>query len=476
MSAQQTTTQNESVASVLIVDDERHTREGLERALGRTYRVLTAESGERGLELLDAEPVDVVLADLRMPGMDGLTFIKRATAKEDAPLVIMLTAYGSVQTAVEAMKVGAYDYLAKPVNLDNLEMMIQRGLEARHLKKENEKLRHELDKEYGLEGIIGNSKSMNEVLEKVRQVASARTTVLLTGESGTGKELIAHAIHQLSPRIDKPFLVVHCAALNPNLLESELFGHEKGAYTGAHERREGRFEKADGGTLFLDEIGEVDLSTQIKLLRVLETRSFERVGGTNPVTVDVRLIAATNSDLKQAVNERKFREDLYYRLNVVNIRLPALRERKEDIPALMNHFLKEFAKENGKDISGISPEAIRVLQTYSWPGNVRELRNCVERMVVMARGRTLTLGDVPSDIRRGVADDMATEGEEQNGGSGEEEMTSAQHGTGRYDINAHEKELICKALDDCNGNRAQAARKLGISRRTLYRKIQSYGL
>ncbi len=455
---------------VLIIDDERHTREGLRRALSPKYEILLADHGERGLELLRTHSVDVVLTDLRMPGMDGMTFIRRATALPMPPLIIMLTAYGTLQTAVEAMKVGAYDYLMKPVDLDNLEMVIERGLESRRLRNENETLRNELDRRYGVHSIVGNSPVMVEVLETVQQVARARTTVLLTGESGVGKELIAQAIHRISPRSTKPFVAVHCASLNPNLLESELFGHEKGAFTSAHERRIGRFERADGGTLFLDEIGEIDASIQVKLLRVLETRTFERVGGNVPIEVDVRLITATNRDLKGLVDAGRFREDLYYRLNVVEIRVPPLREHKEDIPLLLDHYLRVFVEENAKPLNGFTREALKVLTAYSWPGNVRELRNTVERMVVMARGTSLTLNDVPADLRQAVADSIQAGDADANGEASDPAAAPT------LDITENERALIVRALRECNGNKSEAARKLGISRRTLHRRIHQYGL
>ncbi len=454
--------------TVLVIDDELNTREGLRRALSHKYTILLAESAERGSELLRQHRTDVVLTDLRMPGMDGMTFTRRVTAAEDAPLVIMLTAYGNVQTAVEAMKVGAYDYLTKPINLDNLEMVIERGLDSRRLRVENEALQRELDVRYGMDSIIGKSKAMTQVLETVHQVADARSTVLLTGESGTGKELIAHVLHRLGPRCDKPYVVIHCAALNPNLLESELFGHEKGAYTGAHERVIGRFEKADGGTLFLDEIGEIDASTQIKLLRVLETRAFERVGGTEPIEVDVRVIAATNRDLKALVAEGTFREDLYYRLNVVNVHLPPVRSRVDDIPLLLDHFLRKAAEENGKSLNGFTPEAVKVLCAYRWPGNVREIRNCVERMVVMSRGASLTLNDVPVELRTAVADTFAEQPQQASAVAHTEQAM--------LDIDANERNLIIRALRETNGNRTAAAKVLGISRRTLHRKLHTYGL
>ncbi|MBR4370801.1 MAG: sigma-54-dependent Fis family transcriptional regulator, partial [Victivallales bacterium] len=386
---------------ILVIDDEKNTRDGLREALADDYDVLLAEDGIKGLALLDANPdVCIALTDLRMPGMDGMDFIRNVTSRKNAPLIIMLTAYGSVQTAVEALKVGAYDYLSKPVDLDNLEMMLERGMKV--LRDRAEK--NGAANEGGAVNIIGSSSAMTAVLDSIRQVAATKATVLVTGESGTGKELVAQAIHKLSPRANKPFRPVHCAALSENLLESELFGHEKGAFTGANERVAGRFEMADGGTLFLDEIGEISLAVQVKLLRVLETHQFERVGGSETLTVDVRVVAATNRDLRAMVEQGTFREDLFYRLNVVNIRIPPLRERREDIPEILDYYLKKSAADNGKDVSDISPEALGVLMAYDWPGNVRELRNCVERMVVFARGTTLTMTDVPADIRSAVGE------------------------------------------------------------------------
>ncbi len=456
---------NKSIAKpvVLIVDDEKNTREGLQKAFRHKYDILLADSAENGLEILGNQTVDIVLTDLRMPGMDGLSFIRRVSTMHDAPLIILFTAYGNVQTAVGAMKEGAYDYLTKPLDLDNLEMVVDRGLETRRLRDERDRLRTELDRKYGVNGVIGESPAIIGAIESVRQVASAKSTVLLTGESGTGKEVMAHAIHQLSPRAKNPFVVVHCGALNPNLLESELFGHEKGAFTGAVERQRGRFEMAHGGTIFMDEIGEIDASTQIKLLRVLETRTFERVGGGEQMETDARVIAATNKHLKKLVDEGKFREDLYYRLNVVTINVPPLRERGDDVALLLNHYLEKFAEENGRSINGFSKEAIKLLTAYSWPGNVRELRNCVERMVVMSRGTTLTIGDVPVEVRSAIAEDY-------------EPGSQSKNTTNDLNIDHQEKNLIIKALRDCGGNRTHAAEKLGISRRTLHRKLKAYDL
>ena len=476
---------NELKPVILVVDDEKNTREGLARALRGEYAVLLADNAAAGLQLLSENEVDMVLTDLRMPGMDGMEFIRQANARPNPPLIVMLTAYGSVQTSLDALKVGAYDYLSKPVKLDALEMVIRRGLESRRLRAENQELRQQLGERYGMDGVIGNSAPMLAVLDTVRQAAPARSTVLLTGESGTGKELVAHVLHRLSPRAERPFVVVHCAALNPNLLESELFGHEKGSFTGAHERHVGRFEGAKGGTLFLDEIGEIDASTQIKLLRVLENHTFERVGGSQTIQTDVRVIAATNRDLKALVKEGRFREDLYYRLNVVGVEIPPLRARREDIPPLLNHFLQRFCEENGKRIAGFGPDALQLLSAYSWPGNVRELRNTVERMVVMARGTTLTVSDVPAEVRGGVARELAGEGGDQKTVDGGQWTEGTAPNTGHetrnapratLDLSANAKTLILRALEECKGNRSLAARKLGIGRRTLYRKLAEYGV
>ena len=459
---------SERLPVVLVIDDERNTREGLQRAFRRKYEILLAEDAERGLALLRENRIDAVVTDLRMPGMDGMALTREIAAKPDAPIVIMLTAYGTLETSVKAMNVGAYDYLTKPIDIDSLEMIIERGLAARRERRESARLREEIGGAENFAGIVGSSRAMADVFETVRQVANARSTVLLTGESGTGKELFAQAIHQLSPRAAEPFVVVHCASLNQNLLESELFGHEKGAFTSAHERSAGRFELADGGTLFLDEIGEINHATQVKLLRVLETRSFERVGGSSSIQVDVRLVAATNRDLKAMVDEGKFREDLFYRLNVVNIMLPPLRKRREDLPVLLDHFLHLFAAENGKDLAGFAPEALDLLTAYDWPGNVRELRNCVERMVVMARGDRLTLKDVPTDVRNAVGTALSMDHEAP--------PPAEEHATGApsLDIDANERNLVVRALRQTGGNRTEAARILGISRRTLHRKLHTY--
>jgi DNA-binding NtrC family response regulator len=445
--------------SLLIVDDEKHTRDGLSRALGRQYEVLLAEDGQRALDVLSERSVDVVLSDLRMPKMDGMALMKRIMARTPRPVVILLTAYGNEEVAVEAMKQGADDYMPKPVNLDKLELAIQRFLRARDMEAENTQLRQQLNTKYGLEHIIGHSPAMQEVFDTVKQVAASRATVLIQGESGTGKELVAHAIHQMSPRANNPFVTVHCAALSKTLLESELFGHEKGSFTGAAERRRGRFEMADGGSLFLDEIGEIDAATQVKILRVLEERQFERVGGQMTLAVDVRLITATNRNLEEMVKQGDFREDLYYRLHVIALELPPLRARVGDIPLLVNHFVRELAAENGKTVEGLTADAMGILCAYDWPGNVRELRNAIERMVVLGRGGRLGVRDIPAAVREAVPG-----------------YVKPVKGTGALTLDEAEKQLVIQALRMHDGNRTKAAKQLGVSRRTLHRKLNEYGL
>jgi DNA-binding NtrC family response regulator len=441
--------------TILVIDDERNTREGLRDAFSDKYAILLADSAEAGLKAIKSRHVDIVLTDLRMPGMDGMAFTKQVASQPDAPLIIMLTAYGSIQTAMAAMRAGAYDYLTKPVKLDDLEMMIDRGLAV---------LQERRSGSAGADadapaGIIGHSEAMRGVLEEAKQVAAARSTVLITGESGTGKELFAHAIHQWSPRAKAPFVAVHCAALNENLLESELFGHEKGAYTGASERFIGRFERADHGTLFLDEIGEISLPTQVKLLRVLENRCIERVGGSATIPIDVRLVAATNRDLKAMAAAGTFREDLFYRLNVVNLQLPPLREHREDIPELLRHFLRLAAEDNGKQVTGFTDDAIAVLNAYRWPGNIRELRNCVERMVGLARGNLVTINDIPREIVEAFTDQPASP-------QGDSPTPPV------LDTRTNERAALRQAPEQCRGNRTRAAALLGISRRTLQRKLK----
>src|SRR2546422_10084175 len=390
--------------TLLIVDDEKTIREGFREALEDRYDVYLAEDAKTAMDLLEKDHFDVLLTDFRLPGEDGMKLITRAKSLSKPPICILMTAYGSEELAVDAMKRGADDYIAKGrLQIDELEMRIARALRQQKLEVENVSLRRQLDAKFGLQNIIGESPAMKEVLDLVQQVAPARSTVLLQGESGTGKELIANVIHQLSPRARQPMVTVHCAALAPTLLESELFGHEKGAFTGAHERRIGRFEQAQGGTLFLDEIGELDALIQIKLLRFLGERSFERVGSNKTLTADVRLIAATNKNLEELANGGTFREDLFFRLRVVEIWLPPLRERREDIPLLAQAFLREFASENQKPVAGYSSEAMDVLLRHAWPGNVRELRTAVEHAVVLCRTDRITPRDLPPAVRNPAA-------------------------------------------------------------------------
>jgi len=444
--------------TILIVDDERNTREGLQRALQDRYNVLLAEDSQKAVQALESTPVDVMLTDLRMPGGDGIGLLRRALSLSNPPVCIMMTAYGSIENAVQAMQAGAYHYVTKPVNLDELELVIHRALNNRRVEAENVNLREQIDQKYGLENIIGESASMRQVFDTIQQVAPSRATVLITGATGTGKELIAKAIHNLSPRKNGSFIAVHAAALPTSLLESELFGHERGAFTGAVERRVGRFELADGGTLFLDEIGELEPQIQVKLLRVLEERAFERVGGAKTLQVDVRLVAATNRDLKKLVSEGKFRDDLFYRLSVVTVELPPLRERRDDIPLLVKAFLDEFSRENGKQVRELTPEAMNVLLAYDWPGNVRELRNAIEQMVVLARTERLTVRDVPAAIRGGA------------------DLTKINVVRTGMTVEDAERQLIVQALKETNGNRTKAAQRIGISRRTLHRKLKEYWL
>lgn len=451
--------------SILIVDDEKTQREGLRAALEDSYDVYLADAAAAATELLEREHFDVLLTDFRLPNEDGMKLIGRAKSLPKPPICILMTAYGSEDTAVEAIKRGADDYIPKgKLNIDELEFRIRRSLRSQKLETENQTLRQQLDTRFGLEHIIGQSRPMLEIFDVVRQVAPSQTTVLITGESGTGKELIARAIHQLSPRTRLPLVIVHCAALPATLLESELFGHEKGAFTGAHERRIGRVEQAQGGTLFLDEIGEIDATIQIKLLRFLGERTFERVGSNKTLVADVRLIAATNKNLEEMVRTGKFREDLFYRLNVVPIRMPALRERKDDIPLLADTFLKEFASRNNKIVNGFDPGALEALMSYRWPGNVRELRAAIEGAVVLGRQDRITFRDLPTAIRMYNPATASAQGGEE--GLGESNLA----------VDEAERRLIIRALQESEGNRTEAAKKLRMSRRTLHRKLHKYHL
>src|SRR5215468_572166 len=450
--------------TLLIVDDEKTTREGLRAALESRYDVYLAEDAKAATELLERENFDVMLTDFRLPNEDGMKLISRAKSLAKPPVCILMTAYGSEELAVEAMKKGADDYIAKGrLQIDELEMRIARALRQQNLEVENVSLRQQLNSRFGMETVIGESAAMKEVLDVVQQVASSRATVLLLGESGTGKELIAKVIHRLSPRAQQPMVTVHCAALSPTLLESELFGHEKGAFTGAYERRIGRFEQANSGTIFLDEVAEIDPSTQVKLLRVMsEQRAFERVGGNQTLHADVRLTAATNKNLGQLVREGKFRDDLYFRLNVVRIVMPPLRDRREDIPILVRGFLRHFCRENQKPFLELAPDAMDALLAYDWPGNIRELRTAIEHGVVMATGKQITLRDLPMAVRQTAIAKLP-------GGVSPTEAFGEK--TSPLDLHETERRLIAQALAATNGNITAAAKKLGISRRTLHRKL-----
>jgi DNA-binding NtrC family response regulator len=445
-------------AKILVVDDERGMREFLKAAFeGEGYNVATAANGTEALELLGKSSFHLVVSDIRMPDLGGIELLAKIKEDSTSTSVVVITAYGSIEGAVEAMKKGASDYLTKPLNLDELRIVVRNILQNRRLSEENTYLKDELSKEYQIENFIAHSPKMVEVLRLIRDVAPTPTTVLIRGESGTGKELVARAIHNLSDRKERVFVAVNCAALSETLLESELFGHEKGAFTGAISQRKGRFETADGGTLFLDEIGEMSSSMQAKLLRVLEEKSFERVGGTKTIGVDVRIISATNKDLEKAIAEGAFREDLYYRLNVVSIVLPPLRERREDIIPLAESFLDRCNRKLKKRFLGISSEARDLLLGYGWGGNIRELENAIERAAIVAKGNVLGVEDLPLSLRK---DAIGIEKEK----DAPEISTLAEM----------ERRMILKALREVKGSREEVARALGISVRNLQYKLKEY--
>lgn len=452
--------------TLLIVDDERATREGLRSALEEEFDVYTAANNSEALTILKSENIELMLTDLRMGGDSGMDLIDAAAKLSAPPVILMMTAYGSVDTAVEAMRRGAFHFVTKPLNLDEVDMLLKRALRSRTLEVENVQLTKQVKKGSSLSRLIGKSQEIRKVTEMVEQVAPTRATVLIEGESGTGKEVVANAIHHLSGRPASKLVIVNCAALSPQLLESELFGHEKGSFTGASQRRIGRFEQADGGTLFLDEIGEIDPTTQVKLLRALSERSIERVGSNSPIKVDVRLLAATNRNLRAMVDEGKFREDLYFRLNVVSILMPTLRERPEDIVLMANAFLKEFAEENQRPVKPLSDAAMHCLVGYSWPGNVRELRTAIEHGVVMSNDPVIDTTHLPAFLLEKPRPMETT--------AGKTEIALA----APADFNLHvlETNAIRSALASTSDNRTQAAELLGISRRTLQRKIKELGL
>ena len=452
--------------TLLIVEDERATRDGLRSALEEEFDVYTAAGKTEALAILKTEPIKVLLTDLRLGGDSGMDLLDAALALPEPPVAIMMTAYGSVDTAVEAMRRGAWHFVTKPLNLDEVEMQLKRALRSRNLETENQQLVQQVKKTHKLDRLIGKSAAIGRVTELVQQVAPTRATVLIEGESGTGKEVVAHSLHHLSGRPAAKLVIVHCAALSPQLLESELFGHEKGAFTGASQRRIGRFEQADGGTLFLDEIGEIDAATQVKLLRVLSERTLERVGSNAPIKVDVRVIAATNKNLKDLVAKGTFREDLYFRLNVVKIEMPPLRHRREDVVLLANSFLQEFAKENDRPVKPLSDAAMQLLLNYPWPGNVRELRTAIEHGVVMSNDSVIEARHLPQFLH---SQDVALP-------DSPAAVKMALDAPAEFNLHALETKTIRAALSLAGGNRTHAADLLGVSRRTLQRKLKELGI
>ena len=446
--------------AILIVEDEAKMRRLLELNLGEDgFTTFSAGEAESGLKLLQENAIDLVLTDLKLPGMDGLEFLQAVKRQNAALPVVVMTAFGTVETAVEAMKAGASDYVLKPFSLAEMRMVVHKELDVRNLREENRSLREALGKRYAHPNIVARSAKMQETLATVERVAPTNATVLLGGESGVGKDLIARAIHEKSRRATGPFVKINSTAIPENLLESELFGYEKGAFTGAAASKPGKFELADKGTLFLDEIGDVPPATQVKLLRVLQEREFERLGGTKTIKVDVRLVAATNRNLRTALEQGTFREDLYYRLNVVPIDIAPLRERKEDIPELVNLFVSRFAGDSGKPVEGISPEAMKVLVNYHWPGNVRELQNIIERACALAKGTTIEVADIHLDSHPGKGAD-----------AGNHFLPAG------LTLEQWEDEMIQEALRRAHGNKSQAARLLGLSRNALRYRLSKIGI
>lgn len=444
--------------NILIIDDEKNIREGLADSLEMEgYNTILAADGKEGLQYISKGDVDLVITDLRMPEVSGEEVLAKVTAETPGVPVIVLTGHGSIDSAVNAMRDGAYDFLTKPLSLDRLTLIVKRALEGRELVLQHRQLQEELESRKSFESIIGKSAEMQKIFQMVRRVADSKASVLITGESGVGKELIANAVHNLSSRREKPLIKVHCAALSESLLESELFGHEKGSFTGATSLKRGRFELAHSGTLFLDEIGEIDQNVQIKILRVLQDKKFERVGGEQTLEVDVRIIAATNRDLEKEIAAGRFREDLYYRLNVVHIHIPPLRERKDDIPLMVTSFIQEFADENCKKIEGIDARARSALYKFDWPGNIRQLRNCLESAVVMCEGKIITLDDLPPTI------------------SQTSDVDTIRVPVG-IKMDEAEKIIIQQNLAIQKGNKSKTADILGIGRKTLHRKIEEFGL
>lgn len=442
--------------TVLIIDDEKNIREGLSAALEMEgFSVRLAANGEEGLKQIEKGDIDLVITDLRMPGISGEEVLAKVKGESPSIPIIVLTGHGTIDTAVEAMRNGAYDFLTKPLNIDHLSFIVKRALAGRELEIRHSSLQQELDVKTSFESIIGKSTEMQRIFQMVRKAANSKASVLITGESGTGKELIAKALHNLSPRKAGSFVTVNCAALSESLLESELFGHEKGAFTGATGRKRGRFELANGGTIFLDEIGEINQNVQVKILRVLQDKRFERVGGEETLEVDVRVVAATNRNLEEEIAQNRFREDLFYRLNVVHIQVPPLRDRKDDIPLMLNAFLDEFNQENNKSITGFDSHSRSALYKFDWPGNIRQLRNCVESAVVMCSGSEITLEDLPPTVRGAVESNVI-------------------HVPVGITMAEAEKIIIQQNLAANGGNKSKTAEVLDIGRKTLHRKLEEY--
>ena len=446
---------------LLIVDDREENVKSLAMGFARSdYEILTALGGKEAINIIKENDVDVVVTDLKMPDIDGMEIVSFCNSLTPPLSVIIVTAFGTIESAVEALKEGAFDYITKPVNLKELRLQVDRAFEHQRLLKENIYLQTQINQKYGFEGMIGQTAEMQRIFEKARLIAKSKTTTLIEGDSGTGKDLLARAIHYNSPRAKKPFIPIHCAALPETLLESELFGHEKGAFTGAVSRKEGLLELADGGTVFLDEVGEIPLSMQVKLLRVLETKEFMRVGGVRPVNVDLRVICATNKSLAEEVEEKRFREDLYYRLNVISFKLPPLRNRRADIPLFVKTFVDEFAEENDKTVKSISKKAMNQMVSYHWPGNIRELRNCIEGIVVFLQSEEIDVDDLPDYLR---PRDAMEPGYQFTADLGQT-------------LDSIEKKYIQETLMQAEGNRTHTAEILGISRRTLQRKLKELGI
>jgi len=445
--------------SILVVDDDKLVNEFITETLTRSgFNVDSALSGGDALEILEEREFDLVITDVRMPEIDGIELLSRIKSDSPDTTVVVITAYGTVKNAVDAMKKGAYDYILKPCSPDEIEVVVKRGLDHRRLSMENRQLKAQIKQKYSFQNIVGQNKQLLDIFDLIQTASQSKATILLTGESGTGKELVAKAIHYNSPRKDQPFIRVNCAALPENLIESELFGHEKGAFTGAIRQTKGRFELADGGSLLLDEISEMPYPLQAKLLRVLQESEFERVGSGVPVKVDVRIIATSNRNLPDRIKNGSFREDLYYRLNVISIEVPPLRSRKDDLPLLVDHFINRFNEEDNKQVEGISEKALKLLSSYPWPGNVRELENLVHRAVVTCKEKTITHRDFPSYLALGpnaLMSDMLSE-----------PITVAEG----------EKILILKSLERHGGNRTKAAEELAITTRTLRNKLHEYGM